>query len=116
MIARISLVVLSSLLLAAHFFREGNMLLVAGFLLLPLLLFVRRRWILSLLQVLLYLGAIVWLQTALSFITERRATGDDWLRLALILFAVATVTAVAGILLNNEVIRKRYTGKNGTTR
>jgi hypothetical protein len=87
--------VVSALLLAAHFFRSGHWLLVAVALLLPWLLRVRAAWGRRILQMCLLLGAAEWLRTGFVFVQERRLAGAPWLRLALILGAVALCTAGA---------------------
>ena len=53
-------VVLSLVVLGAHFMRYGDTLFVAGALLLIVLLFVRQPWVARLMQVVLVLGALEW--------------------------------------------------------
>ena len=108
MTARIVLLSLAALLMAAHFLREGNLALTLVSLLAPLLLVVRRRWSLIVLQGLAYAGAAVWVHTALALIEQRRATGAPWGRMALILGGVALFTTLAGLLLNAGRVKERY--------
>ena len=56
-------VVLSALVLAAHFFRSRQLPLVAVSLALPLLLLVRERWSARVVQAGLVLGALEWVRT-----------------------------------------------------
>jgi len=108
MIWRIGLFVLVSLLLAAHFFREGSGLLTAACLLAPLLFAWRRPWSLVVLQASAYLGAAIWVVTAVRLVQERIAVGAPWTTAAAILGAVAVLTAVSGALLNSRTFRNKY--------
>lgn len=106
MILRIALFVLTALLMAAHFLRAGDYLLVALCLAAPLLFFLRTRWSLMVLQGLSFAAALVWLATAWQIAEMRQMFGQPWLRSALILGSVAAFSAVAGLLLNG--LRGRY--------
>jgi hypothetical protein len=105
---RVIPVVLAFLLLAVHFLRGGALTLVVACLLFPVLLVVRRRPVLRLVQAMLYLGAGVWILTASVVGRQRVAVGEPWLRMALILGAVALFTIWAGILLNGSRVKERY--------
>lgn len=108
MFLRILPLILSSLLAGAHFLRSGNLLLVLAFAAAPLLLFVRRRWVLIALQVICYFEAFIWLQTTLRIVNQRLAMGDDWLRVVFILTPVALLAVGAGLLLNSQYMRQQY--------
>ena len=108
MSVRISLFVIAALLLAAHFFRAGNFLLVALCLATPLLFLYRKRWSLILLQLTAYAATASWLWTALQLVALRQQAGQPWIAAALILGAVACFTLVAGLLLNSRCMRERY--------
>lgn len=89
---RAVLIVLAFLLLAAHFSRAGHDLASLAAVLFPILLLVRRRWARWTLRVALVLGGFEWLRTLFRLVGERRALGEDWTRLALILGVVALLT------------------------
>ena len=108
MALRISLFSIAALLLGAHFLRAGNMPLVALCLMAPLLFFCRRRWSLILLQALAYGAALNWVAVALQLMHMRQQLGMPWTTAVLILGGVALFTLIAGILLNSQVLRKRY--------
>jgi hypothetical protein len=93
------LVILSATLMAAHFLRTGSWTAVAIILALPLLLLVKQAWAGWMLRVLLIAGAIEWVRTAAVIARQRIEAGDDWLRMAVILGAVAAVTALAAALV-----------------
>ena len=93
--ARLALPVLALLLLAAHFYRGGLLVLAAGSCAMVALLFVRRPWAAPVLQATLLLGTLEWLRTAWVLASRRADLGQPYGRLLLILGLVATVTAVA---------------------
>lgn len=101
-------VIVAALLLAAHFLRSGDFLAAIACLLAPLLLLVRERWSLIVLQVLAYVGAGLWLITTLEILQERLKLGLPWVRLVTILAAVTLFTVVAGLLLNSARVKNRY--------
>jgi len=108
MITRVSLYVVAAVLVAAHFLRVGNWIIVALCLATPLLFLVRRRWSLLVLQFLAYVAASLWLVTAWQIVHVRLAFGAPWLRAALILVVVAAVTMLAGVLLRSHSLQLRY--------
>ena len=107
---RLSPVILSFLLLAAHFYRAGQVALAAICALLPLLLLLRRPWVPRLFQALLGLGALEWLRTLYVFASMRVAFEQPWGRLALILGAVALFTALSALVFLSDRLRSRYAG------
>jgi len=88
-------VVLSALALGAHLLREGRPGFALAAAALPLLLAVRHSAALRLVQVLLLVGAIEWLRTLDRIVDLRRAEGQPWHRLVVILGTVALVTGLA---------------------
>ncbi|MHB0950208.1 MAG: hypothetical protein ACYC3Q_07555 [Gemmatimonadaceae bacterium] len=66
-------VIISALILAAHFFRNGPGLFVLASLALIALLFVRRAWASRVMQVGLWLGAAVMFWTGIEIARERIA-------------------------------------------
>jgi len=65
MILRIVPLVIASLLLAAHFLRGGSLGLMVVTVLAPLLLLIRKRWSLIVVQLSAYAAAAVWLYTTI---------------------------------------------------
>jgi len=92
--------VASLLVLAAHFLRGGHTVLTLVLLLAPLLLAGRRPWALRTLQVLLALGALEWLRTLAILASARLRNGEPFLRMVLILAAVAAVSMLSAIGLS----------------
>ena len=101
-------VILSALLLAAHFLRAGQTVLMLTALALPLLLFVRLRWVPVVVTAALALGALEWIYTLTKIALIRADMGAPWARMALILGAVAAFTAGSSRVLRLPAIRARY--------
>jgi hypothetical protein len=89
---------LSLLLLAAHFFRSGNVVFVALTLGIVALLLVRKPWALRTMQAALILGALEWIRTTAALVAERQVAGLPFARLMVILGAVAAFTAFAAAI------------------
>jgi hypothetical protein len=92
-------VIVSSLLLAAHFFRAGNAGAAVLVLAMPLLLLTRARWASVAVQVFLGLAALEWVRTAVIIGQERALEGAPSARMYAILGAVALFTALSAIPL-----------------
>ena len=101
-------VILSFLLLGAHFYRAGLPPLTLLSLAVLALLFLRKSWVPRLFQALLILGAIEWLRTLYVLAAMRIAWGEPWTRLALILGGVALLTALSGPVFQGRKLKARY--------
>jgi len=95
-------------LLAAHFSRADLFPLVILSLLIPFLLLIRKAWVARSIQVLLILGAFEWIRAMFGYIEIRKSIGEDWGRLAIILVAVALLTACSGLVFQGKSLKKRY--------
>ena len=95
---------LSFLVLAAHFLRAGNLLLVLGALAAPVLLLIRRRVALRGVQFLLFLAALVWLGTIPGSMANARHPPVA----AAILGTVAALALVSAVLLNHPRLLRLY--------
>ena len=113
---RLAPAVLAAVVLGAHFLRswELGLALAAAPGLPLLLLLVRRRWALRLVQGFLVLGAAEWLRATAELVAERQELGLPYARLALILGGVAALTMGAGALLESRSVRARYPVRGST--
>jgi hypothetical protein len=91
-------VVVSALLLAAHFLRDGQTLLVLAALAIPCGLLSRVPVARRVVQALLVLGAAEWILTAYGIAQQRAAMGAPMLRMFLILGGVSLFTLAAAWL------------------
>jgi hypothetical protein len=110
-VLRLTPVVLSFLLLGAHFYRSGQVVLAGLCVALLFLLFSRKSWVPRLFQILLVLGALEWLRSLYYFAAMRIAWDQPWTRLAIILGAVALFTALSGLVFRSKAVRARYRTK-----
>ena len=101
-------VVLSFLVLGAHFLRGGNTPLVVISLGLLALLAVRRSWAARLLQVALLLGALEWVRTLIGLAGNRMQADQPFLRMAIILGIVAAVTGLSALLFQTKTLGRVY--------
>ena len=107
-VLRLVLAVLAALVLAAHFLRAGHLVLVPACLALVGLLFVRRPWAARTVQIALGVGGIEWLFTLYRSTLQRLHAGDPYLRMVLILGAVAALTFYAAYSFNSAALRDHY--------
>jgi len=95
-------------LTAAHGLRLGDMGLFAACLGCAGLLFSRRAFVRLAAIPLLCGAALFWAHTALELAALRRAFGEPWLRMGLILGAVAALCLVAAWLMTTASAKKRF--------
>jgi len=101
-------VVLSFLLLGAHFYRAGLLAVTGLCVVFLFLLFLRKRWVPRVFQALLLMGALEWLRTLYFFAAMRIAWGEPWTRLAVILGTVAVLTALSGLVFKHRKLKEFY--------
>ena len=101
-------VVLSLIVLSAHFLRAGSVVMVAAILILLGLLGVRRRWAARTVQAALLLGAIEWARTLARLVASRAQDGQPVLRLVLILGSVAVATGLSTLVFRSARLRSWY--------
>ncbi len=101
-------VILSLLVLAAHFSRHGQT--VPMFLSIALLglLAVPRQWAARVLQVVLLLGAAAWVRPLVTLARIRAEHDLPATRLVMILAAVAIVTAASALVFLTRRARRRF--------
>ncbi|MEO7921744.1 MAG: hypothetical protein ABIT01_19945 [Thermoanaerobaculia bacterium] len=98
---------LSLLVLAAHFLRGGQIVLVAITLGAALLLAVRRPWAARVLQISLVCGTAEWIRTISTLIGDRLADGRPFVRMSVILGAVAAVSLLSALALASRRLTAR---------
>lgn len=108
MLLRIFPLILSCLMMSAHFYRHFNYPLMAISLLVPFLLLIKKRWALYVIQVLALAGAGVWVNTIVVIADARISYGTPWIRMAVILGAIAIFTLCSGLLMNLKKIKEKY--------
>lgn len=101
-------VVVSALLLGAHFLRSGQTILVGLSLMLPFILLIRQVWAVRIVQFFLALGAAKWLRNLFLLAAERHADGQPWTRLVIILGLVAAFTGFSALVFRCSSLKMRY--------
>ncbi len=99
---------LSFLVLAAHFFRAGNLVLFAVSLALLSLHFVPKTWAARAVQAALLLASLEWVRTLFAFAGQRRAMGLPYTRLAVILGGVALATATCLLVFRSARVKRFF--------
>ena len=101
-------IVLSLVVMGAHFMRYGHDILVGAAVLMLALLFVRQPWVARLAQVVLALGALEWVFTLYGLVQMRVALDQPYTRMAVILGTVAAVTLGSALLFQTKELKKIY--------
>jgi hypothetical protein len=101
-------IVLSLVVLGAHFLRDANHLGVAAAVGLIGLLIVKRSGAARAVQVALLLGALEWVWTIYDLVQVRAAMGMPATRMVVILGVVAAVTALSAGLFQTSALKRIY--------
>lgn len=107
-IVRLLPIIVSFLILSAHFSRAGSPVLSILCLLIPLLLFIKRTWVARLIQILLIIGSIEWIRSIFTYVNTRQAFGEPYIRLIIILGIIALFTGLSALVFKNSTLKERY--------
>lgn len=107
-LVRLLPVLISSVLIAAHFQRSGATIIACICLFITCLLFITRPWSVRIIQMLLILYALEWLRTLVNLVQIRLEYGLPWARLALILGGIALFTGLSTLVFRNPKLQKRF--------
>ena len=107
-VIRLLPVIVSLLLLGAHYYRAGFIPLVAIMGTGVLILVIRQPWAARIVQVLLIIGGIEWVRTAFSLVMARQSMGMPWIRLSLILGGVALLAIGSLFIFRARAVQRRY--------
>ena len=105
---RLAPLILSCLLVGAHFLRSGNLGFVAVYAILPFLLLISKSWVRQVFTGFLLAAAVVWANTTIGLIQLRQALHEPWLRMALILIIVTLFTAISPLVFRTKALRQRF--------
>jgi len=101
-------VIVSALLMVAHFSRADNIVLLALSLAFPFILVLPRPWVAHLTRAALVLASLEWVRTTIVIAARRQAAGESWTRMAVILGSVAAFTLASALVFNGRYLRARY--------
>jgi hypothetical protein len=60
---------------------------------------------------LLILAGLEWVRTTVALVSRRQEAEEPWIRLAVILGAVALFTVASALVFRSAALRARYTGE-----
>ncbi|MEJ2482633.1 MAG: hypothetical protein P8049_05825 [Gemmatimonadota bacterium] len=106
-------VLVSAVLMAAHFSRAGTTALMLMSLAMPLVLLVRQPWATRLVQLGLVIAGFEWLRTLWKIAARRMESGQPWVRMAVILGVVSLFTWASALLLRAPVARSNGSRAGG---
>ena len=101
-------VVLSCLILAAHFSRADILIFTVICLIAAFLPFYKARWVPRFMQWFLILGTLEWIRTLIVFVNERIDLGQPWLRLFIIVGSVTIFTLISAFVFQNKNLKGKY--------
>ena len=107
-VVRVLPVLISFLLLAAHFSRAEHPPLVLLSLMYPLVLLARRPWAVYAVQLALVLGGLEWIRRTVALVGQRQQAGEEWARMAIILGAVAAFTFASTLVFRSVPLERHY--------
>jgi len=106
--------IIASLLMAAHFLRADQQGLMVVSLLVPGLLFIKRKWVTYVIGAFVIMGGLVWIDTASRLYHIRTVFGQSPTRMLIILGAVTLFTLSSLLVFRLGKIRQRYNIKDET--
>lgn len=101
-------VMISLLLIGAHFLRSGNVLVLIGSLFLIMALGVREPLVARTVQLALLLATAEWFHVAYGLVAARLASGQPWNKLVLIMGGVIVLSLASVALFLTKTLRERY--------
>ncbi len=99
---------LSSLLITAHFYRNGATIVALFCLVSPALLLLRRSWVPKLSTCLLLLFSLEWIRTTVIFVEQYKLYGKSYEKLVTIMALVILFTLFSAIVFRAGVMRETY--------
>jgi hypothetical protein len=100
--------ILAVVTLGAHYLRYGLYPLTAVLVAVLPLLFIGRRWVARLMQVVLVIAAVEWVTVLNDIIKERVMEGQPYQKSVFILGGTALFTLFAAVLYQTPQLRRRY--------
>jgi hypothetical protein len=104
-------VIISFLLLAAHFYRRGNLIFTIIAICIPFLLFLKNKYSIYIVQIFLFAGIIVWINTYVFLKNIYDKYNVSFSKAGLILSCVILLTALSILILNFKPLKNIYVKK-----
>lgn len=101
-------IILSYILLSAHFFRAGILYMTGLMLLLPLLLLIKKKISAIIIQIGLLFGTFVWVETFLKFMHIYNRFNMPFTKAGIIIAAVGVFTFLSIFLFRTKTLKDVY--------
>jgi hypothetical protein len=101
-------VIFSSVLFAAHLSRSGYDEIAIFVLFFPLLLLIKKSWVMKFFQIFLIIAGIEWLHRTWTLVQERIVEGRPYQAALIILLLVAVFTFGSLLTFRDEAVKQRY--------
>ncbi len=101
-------IILSILLIAAHFYRAGNQILTYILISTPLILLFRNRISVRIIQILLFFATIEWWRVIYNVAHIRKMYNLPWIRFSIIMSSVALFTFATIFIFYSKTLKKIY--------
>ncbi|MCX7771063.1 MAG: hypothetical protein N2202_08290 [Proteobacteria bacterium] len=102
------LIMLCSMFLSLHFFRMGLLLLTLISLSLIPLSFIRKKWSLITIKLIILLGTLDWIRTLFRIIKDRMHEGRPWLIAFIILSIVILIHISTLLVLRKRAVKEKF--------
>ncbi len=105
---RIIAVILAYILFSAHLAHHHLTALGLITLLLPFLFLIKKRWVLTVLEIILYIATVSWIIPIFGVVKARIAAGEAYTRYLVIMISVTVYTFISALLLRSKRLREKY--------
>jgi NAD-dependent dihydropyrimidine dehydrogenase PreA subunit len=107
-VLKLTLPILSSILLAAHFLRVQNNWLALACFLFPFILISKKKWVMRLYQVYLFGAVLVWIERTMYLVKVRLIQNMPWMHLAVALGLLVIFTLLSMLVFEGKKIRSIF--------
>jgi len=107
-------IILSLLIVSAHYSRNGNTHMTFAMMLLPFILLIKKKWIVYVSSAFLIFTGLIWFETTYKFVQMRQTMGLPYLRLMAILGTVAFLSVISAFSFKGKSLTKRYENNSET--
>ena len=101
-------IILSFLMISAHFYRAGNTVIAVTSLFIPFLLLIKKHYTAKIIQLMLLISSMEWLRTIYQITSIRIKFQMPWLRFTFIMSFVFLLTFLSVFIFKLKPIKKIY--------
>ena len=78
------------------------------FLIFPFTLLIKKQWNVRTVQIVLIIGVLEWIRSIYFYVNQRLELGEPYLRLIIIIGAVALFTGLSALVFKNKNLKEFY--------